>query len=114
MKKITREAVLAFLNNYEYRNSNTEVTIGMDRELKLFGNTIARYNRGDIELTDAGWQSNTTKERLNGLLELLNLSECKVYQKNYTWYFDKNGERMLWDVAKQYNGFVSLDYMRGA
>jgi len=33
-------------------------------------------------ITNAGWQSNTTKERLNGL------SGVSIYQKNFQWFLN--------------------------
>jgi hypothetical protein len=111
MKLITRDAVIAFLNNYEFKRGNTEVTIGKDREIILFGNTIARYNMGNIEISDCGWITVTTKERLNGLLEMLDAP--KLYQRDYVWYYDRDDEKRCFNSDKQSNGFVSVSYMQG-
>ena len=65
MRKITRDAVQAFYAGTNYRNTNTEVKNGV---YMLHGNIIAvRYDNGDIEISLAGWNTNTTRERLNGL-----------------------------------------------
>lgn len=71
MRKITKEATEAFLNGKDYKNTNTEVSRGA---LFLHGNKIAEYaslfsNDGnkDINVTLAGWNTNTTRERLNGI-----------------------------------------------
>jgi hypothetical protein len=74
MRKITLEACKAFHNGYEYRNNNTEVTSIPDESVTLWlhGNVIARRRfdvPGVIEVTLAGWNTRTTRERLNGLLE---------------------------------------------
>jgi hypothetical protein len=46
---------------------------------------IAEYaTDGALYISDGGWQSNTTKERLNGL------PNVSVHQKNFQWYL--NGE----------------------
>jgi len=57
--------------------------------LELFGNEIAAADSrdGSIYITNAGWQSNTTKERLNGL------PGVSISQQKGKWYL--NGE--LWD-----------------
>lgn len=56
--------------------------------MDLHGNTIAIYDRAEGLLTirDAGWTSNTTKERLNGLLTEFNI-KGGISQKDFTWYF---------------------------
>ena len=37
-----------------------------------------------LSISNAGWQSNTTKERLNGL------PNVGIYQKNWQWYLNGN------------------------
>lgn len=71
MRKITKEAVHAFLNGTDYKNANTEVTRGA---LFLHGNKIAEFQslfpadgNKNINITLSGWNTNTTRERLNGL-----------------------------------------------
>lgn len=91
MKKITRDSVDAFMNARPFRKDNTEVTV-LDNVtiLKLFGNEIAyRYNDPErtLSVTNAGWFSNTTKERLNGI------PNVRIHQKNFNWYL--NGKE--WD-----------------
>ena len=49
---------------------------------------IAEFNANDgLWINDGGWQSNTTKERLNGL------PNVSIHQKDFQWYL--NGE--AWD-----------------
>lgn len=70
MRKITKEAVYAFENNQRFNKANTIVN---EFGYFLHGNKIAEYtslfNDGnkDINITLAGWNTNTTRERLNGL-----------------------------------------------
>jgi len=90
MRKITQESINAFMAGKELKNSNTTVEINVNYILlKLHGNTIARRGIHDnkTEITNAGWMSNTTKERLNGL------PNVSISQKNWQWYL--NG--FLWD-----------------
>ena len=97
MKKITRDSVDAFMNARPFRKDNTEVTV-LDNLtiLKLFGNEIAyRYNDPErtLSITNAGWFSNTTKERLNGI------PNVRIHQKNFNWYLnDKELDGRLIDV----------------
>jgi|TARA_R110000851_G_C12936938_1_gene551867 hypothetical protein len=58
--------------------------------LLLHGNEIAyRYNNPErtLSITNCGWESVTTKERLNGI------PNVSISQKNFEWYL--NG--VLWD-----------------
>ncbi|MCP3682379.1 MAG: hypothetical protein GY861_06775 [bacterium] len=91
MRKITQESVDAFMNAREFKKANMEVEVLPNVTiLKLHGNKIAyRYNDPErtLSITNAGWQSLTTKERLNGI------PNVSIHQKNWTWYL--NGEK--WD-----------------
>lgn len=91
MRKITKESIEAFMNAKKFKKSNTEVKVLPNvTVLILFDNEIAYiYNdpKRTLSITDAGWSSNTTKERLNGL------PNVSIYQKNSQWYL--NGE--VWD-----------------
>ena len=110
MKAITEEVVQAFIGNYSFMKSNTEVTTGANREMKLHGNTIARVNRGDFEISHCGYTTVTTKERLNGLLTTLNAPT--LYQRDYNWYYtDREGVRCPYESTVQSNGFISLSYL---
>jgi len=84
MRKITKEAVSKFLSKETFRKSNMSVeeSYGVYK-LKLHGNTIATIDElGVLSVSNAGWASNTTKERLNGL------PGVSVNQKNWNWYLN--------------------------
>lgn len=90
MRTITQNSINAFLNNQTFKSSNTTVEKNVNYILlKLHGNVIARkgLHDGKTEITNAGWQTNTTKERLNGL------PNVSIKQKAGQWFL--NGE--LWD-----------------
>ena len=94
MRKITRESVRNFLDGVPFKKSNMSVTReGTIYYLKLHGNKIAaRLEDGRMWISNAGWDTPTTKERLNGL------PGVRVNQKNWDWYL--NGQ--LWDGSPQY------------
>lgn len=75
MRKITKEAVNCFLNGIDYNKSNTSVFRDyFDPDVVLMTlhcNNIASYNlkTKKLKVRDCGRQSNTTKERLNGILD---------------------------------------------
>lgn len=71
MRVVTQNAVTCFRNGGNGTFSNTTVvTENGVSKMYLFGNLIAtlEHNVGGVmKITNAGWRSNTTKERLNAL-----------------------------------------------
>jgi hypothetical protein len=97
MRKVSREVATAFLAGKSKKVGNT---YSNGNCLYLHGNQIASNINGAIRIFDGGWSSNTTKERLNALLQLINYSgEYEtvingVYQKNFQWFFNyTNGDK---------------------
>ena len=63
-------------NTLEYQCENG------DRGVQLHDTEIVRINTdGDITLDSGGWETLTTKERINQFLP-----NRTLYQKDYTWY----------------------------
>jgi len=94
MRKITEQAVNAFKAGGNFKGSNTIVETRQDETfLYLHGNMIAhsytvKEKEGEVQklfISTCGWESNTTKERLNGVLSAFNLPT--IYQENWTWFF---------------------------
>ena len=80
----------AVRNKIAWSKSNTCTTFDNTIEncfVYLHGNHIATYNYADKELSlfDGGWQSNTTKSRLNALCYEL-ATGFGVFQKNWDWF----------------------------
>ncbi len=93
-RKITQESVQNFLNGVPFKKSNMRVVReGTIYYLQLFGNKIAAIEAdGRLWISNAGWKSNTTKERLNGL------PNVRIQQVKGDWYL--NGQ--LWDGTPKY------------
>ena len=53
--------------------------------VKLHGNKIAEVYANSIVLFDGGWQTNTTKSRLNALLDEFTPG-TGVIQRNFEWF----------------------------
>ena len=89
MRKITQESVKNFIDGVPFKKSNMSVTReGTIYYLKLHGNKIAaRLEDGRMWISNAGWDTPTTKERLNGL------PGVNIIQRNWNWIL--NG--MQWD-----------------
>ena len=88
MRKVTTMTAAAFRCGQNKTVGNTSVR---DGEYFLHGNKIAEYaGPCTIKLMDAGWQTVTTKERLNGILEGFG-SGIRIFQRNHTWYYSVPG-----------------------
>ena len=86
MRSITQDSVQAFINAVPFKKSNMKVDV-LDNVtiLRLHGNAIAYlYNdpQRTLSITNCGWFSNTTKERLNGI------PGVSIKQKNFDWYLN--------------------------
>ena len=71
-----------------WAGSNTTVFTtdnGLESTVYLHGNHIATVMSNSIIIKDGGWQSNTTKSRLNALLDEFSYG-MRVFQKNYEWF----------------------------
>lgn len=91
MKSITQDSAKAFMNAIRFKKSNMKVDV-LDNVtiLRLHGNAIAYlYNdpQRTLSITNCGWFSKTTKERLNAIPGVF------IKQKNFDWYL--NGVK--WD-----------------
>lgn len=64
MRQITQDIVNAFQNSRSLRIDNSRTD---GESLWLFDNKIAEIRRDGLWITNAGWDSRTTNERLNGL-----------------------------------------------
>lgn len=88
MRQTTREIIESFLEGVNHRIGNSEVKAEPGyADLYLHGNCIAVRDPDGISLNHQGWMSNGTKERLNGILEMLGKSEDRIYQVQGEWYW---------------------------
>ena len=102
MRKIEKNMVDAIENRKDWSNGNTSVNRfyvhnfeGVRTQVRLHGNLIAiitdiktdSWQRNDIELSSCGWETATTKSRLNALLAY---TPFKIVQKNFEWFVHSN------------------------
>ena len=83
--------IAAVKGNINWSKDNTSVTIedGISK-VYLHGNLIAEIDDVSLKLYDGGWQTTTTKSRLNALLSEFGYT-CGtkreyVFQKQYEWF----------------------------
>ena len=84
MRNITKQIATAFKAGLKKSVGNT-MTDGL--AVYLHGNKIIERKDGKIQATMSGWNTNTTRERLNGVLSELGLNG-RFSQKKFTPYFD--------------------------
>ena len=93
MRKIEMEMNSAIRYRRNFSKANTSVrcfkTNGVTTDVAVFlhGNHIASLDTASNQLTikDGGWQSVTTKSRLNALLDEFAPS-MGIFQKDWVWY----------------------------
>ena len=90
MRKVEQQMNEAILYRKDFFKGNTSVenyiteTGAREAIVKLHGNHIATV--GDtLQICDAGWQTVTTKSRLNALCNEF-AEGCYVFQKNFDWF----------------------------
>ena len=91
MRKIERLMNAAITEGRNWASGNTQVTHTDDvAQVHLHGNLIAEIGDTFIRLFDGGWQSKTTKSRLNAILaEHGEQGDC-VFQKSFDWFVTMN------------------------
>jgi len=105
MRKIETQMCSAVHNSKNWSNSNTTVSFNEEDNIsivRLHGNKIAEVGDDYMTIFDGGYQSVTTKSRLNALInEFCNAFTDGVFQKNYQWFITDN------NVTKEFrNGYV--------
>lgn len=88
MRKITEESINAFYKRKPFKKDNTRVVVdGFETKLILFNNTIAiLQDNDDLEITTCGYNTNTTRERLNGLKNVfLRTKNGQLNLNGYKW-----------------------------
>lgn len=100
-RQITYDSVAAFVEGRKFKRANMEVALYQGSVvLLLHGNAIATRNRGTVNSTlisNAGWFSNTTKDRLDAVLH--SLSDWSLHSEKGEWILStrSHGESKRWD-----------------
>ena len=100
MRKIETQMIEAIKSETDWKSGNTKVVNFFNDGDKcvvssvfLHGNKIAEVTDNDMTIFDGGWQSNTTKSRLNALInEFCNSLTDGVFQKDFHWFIRDNNE----------------------
>jgi hypothetical protein len=93
MRKIEAAMNNAILNRKDWKSGNTSVRYEAGNcisRVYLHNNLIAEVGDKFIKLHDGGWQSATTKSRLNAILTVHGCSGECIYQRNFEWFVRVN------------------------
>ena len=98
-RKISQAGATALVSKRKLHQSNTSVEIDHkgDWILKLHGNAIAMITKDGLSITTAGWNTPTTRERLNAL------DGVGVHQKNYVLYLNDKEWDGSWVKVSDFN-----------
>ena len=105
MRKIERQMNTAISNNENWQSANTRVEFDFETgesKVYLHGNHIATVGDDFLQIFDGGWQSNTTKSRLNSLINrFCNAMTDGVHQHKFQWFIRDN------NVTREFeNGYI--------
>ena len=97
MRKIEREMIQAIIDRSHFSKANTKVQVhvpmGVDSRAEmrvyLHDNHIATYANEGLYINHQGWKTNTTKSRLNALIQFVQGGQSGIYQKNFEWYMKR-------------------------
>ena len=92
MRKIEKQMCQAIQANKNWSNANTSVIFDSETNnsnVYLHGNLIATVTDTDMTVYDGGYQSVTTKSRLNALCDYFCIAGEGIFQKNFQWYVRK-------------------------
>ena len=96
MRKIERQMNFAISNKGDWSSSNTRVEFNNNTNCSsvfLHGHNIATFdhNLKAVKISSCGWQTVTTKSRLNAILSEVKYG-CSVFQKQWNWYVSFRGQ----------------------
>ena len=112
MRKIETQMIQAIQQNKNWSSGNTSVVTNDNNEslVYLHGNHIATVTDDNMTIYDGGWQSTTTKSRLNALCDEFCVIGEGVFQKDFIWYVRKfvgqAGTSKVYNVDDFVNGYV--------
>ena len=108
MRKLERQMNFAVSNKGNWSGSNTQVNYNSNTNcssIYLHGHQIATvdHNLKAVKLSSCGYETRTTKSRLNALLQEVKYG-CSIFQKNFDWFVKYNDEG-----ASCWDGMILID-----
>jgi len=113
MRKIEKQMCEAIALGKNWKSGNTEVCSNGDygtSRVYLHDNLIAIVSENDVEIFDGGWQSVTTKSRLNAICDFFCVDGEGIFQHDFAWYIRKfvgqHGVEKIFTTIPFTNGYV--------
>jgi len=92
-RKVTDDIASALKKGKKKKIANTETD---GKSVWLHGNEIVKVDNGEVSITDSGWDTPTTKERINGILSMLGIT-ARVSKNKGTQILKVDGKSEPWD-----------------
>ena len=94
MRQITSQTCQSVEMKKDFTKANMMVYFKPKQNLSLVylhGNLISTYDHStkNLYIRSAGWETVTTKDRLNGLIDYFGI-KAGIYQKDFSWYVRTN------------------------
>ena len=108
MRLIEKQMNFALSNKANWAGSNTTVCYNDSSNCSsvyLHGHQIATlcHETKAVKLSSCGYTTNTTKSRLNAILEEVKYG-CRVFQRNWNWFVSYNE-----DTKDFFDGMILID-----
>ena len=105
MRLIEQQMCNAVINKNDWRKDNTEVMYSPSRDVccvYLHRNLIATIDNSSVEIYDGGWRTNTTKSRLNAIINsLCDGKHQGVYQHKFEWFIQDDEDDTAFGIEFQ-------------
>ena len=114
MRKIEQQMCAAVQKDLNWQSGNTSVHFDEESGVsivRLHGNKIAEIDDTSMTIFDGGWQTTTTKSRLNALCDEFCIAGEGVFQKDFKWFVRKfvgqsSVTGKVFNVEDFHNGFI--------
>ena len=108
MRQIEKQMNFALSNKGNWSKDNTRVEFNESTNCStvfLHGNSIATFdhNLKAVKLSSCGWETPTTKSRLNAILQEVKPG-CGIFQKRFDWFVSFRD-----DVKDFWDGMILID-----
>ena len=108
MRKLEKQMNHALSNKNNWAGSNTSVSYNDSTNCSsvyLHGHQIATldHSTNALKLSSCGYETVTTKSRLNAILEEVKTG-CRVFQKKFEWFVSYNNQTQSF-----FDGMILLD-----
>ena len=111
MRKIEKQMCDAVQSNKDWQSANTSVHFDPETGIsivRLHGNKIAEVSDNDMTIFDGGWQTVTTKSRINALCDYFCIDGEGIFQKDFQWFV-----RLFVGKINGKNVFKTVDFESG-